>query len=118
SGDGTPRKNYNVWKDWKPNGAMNLHATQVKILIRGLQLLKPGGRIVYSTCSMNPIENEAVVAAAIERCGGPDKVQLVDVSAQMPELKRIPGLKGGWKVMSNQGEWWSSYEEALASETG
>src|SRR5690606_3660561 len=31
SGDGTPRKNYNVWKDWKPNGAMNLHATQVKI---------------------------------------------------------------------------------------
>ncbi|RPA76763.1 S-adenosyl-L-methionine-dependent methyltransferase [Ascobolus immersus RN42] len=118
SGDGTPRKNYNVWKDWKPNGAMNLHATQVKILIRGLQLLKPGGRIVYSTCSMNPIENEAVVAAAIERCGGADKVQLVDVSDQMPELKRIPGLKGGWKVMSNQGEWWNTYEDALASETG
>jgi 16S rRNA C967 or C1407 C5-methylase (RsmB/RsmF family) len=30
-----------------------------------MKMLTPDGRIVYSTCSLNPIENEAVVAAAL-----------------------------------------------------
>jgi multisite-specific tRNA:(cytosine-C5)-methyltransferase len=38
-------------------------------LIRGLELLKVDGRISYSTCSLNPIENEAVVAAVLDQFG-------------------------------------------------
>jgi len=34
-------------------------------MVSGLSLLKVGGRMVYSTCSMNPIEDEAVVAEVI-----------------------------------------------------
>ncbi|KAF8475642.1 S-adenosyl-L-methionine-dependent methyltransferase, partial [Kalaharituber pfeilii] len=117
SGDGTSRKNYNVWKEWAPYSGLNLHLIQVRILVRGLQMLKVGGRLVYSTCSMNPIENEAVLASAITRCGGNAKVKLIDVSDQLPELKRRPGLKGGWKVMDKQGRWWNSYEEATAGES-
>jgi len=34
-------------------------------MLLGVSLLKVGGRMIYSTCSMNPIENEAVVAEVI-----------------------------------------------------
>lgn len=97
SGDGTARKNPNVWTKWTPKDGLGLHNLQLRILFRGLQMLKKGGRLVYSTCSMNPVENEAVVAAAIDACGGNSKVQLVDCSNHLPNLKRKPGLNK-WKV--------------------
>ncbi|KAF2465589.1 S-adenosyl-L-methionine-dependent methyltransferase [Lindgomyces ingoldianus] len=98
SGDGTTRKNTNVWQKWTPKDALGLHGLQVRILIRGLQLLKKGGRLVYSTCSMNPVENEAVVADAIRQCGGVSKVTVVNCDDHLPNLIRRPGLKT-WKVM-------------------
>lgn len=110
SGDGTSRKNVNVWKDWSPGNALGLFSTQVRVLIRSLQMLKVGGRVVYSTCSMNPVENEAVVASAIEHCGGSSKVDIVDCSGDLPELKRRPGLQS-WKVMDKQGRIWGSWQE-------
>jgi multisite-specific tRNA:(cytosine-C5)-methyltransferase len=109
SGDGTLRKNVNLWKDWVPGSALGLHVTQVRILVRALQLLKPGGRVVYSTCSMNPVENEAVVSAAIERCGGLKNVDILDSSDQLPKLKRVPGLTS-WKIMDKSGRIWDSWE--------
>ena len=110
SGDGTCRKNPGIWKDWIPGNGLGLYMTQVRILVRALQMLKVGGRVVYSTCSLNPIENEAVIASAIERCGGVDKVNIVDVSDQLPELKRNLGLKD-WKVMDKEGRIWSNWGE-------
>ena len=43
---------------------------QVKILKRGLDLLEVGGRLVYSTCSLNPVEDEAVIASMLQQCEG------------------------------------------------
>ncbi|KAI0387640.1 S-adenosyl-L-methionine-dependent methyltransferase [Hypomontagnella monticulosa] len=110
SGDGTLRKNVNLWKDWQPGNALGLHVTQVRILVRALQMLKVGGRVVYSTCSMNPVENEAVVVSAIERCGGPDKIGIIDCKDRLPLLKRSPGMHQ-WQIMDKSGRVWSSWEE-------
>lgn len=110
SGDGTCRKNLNVWKEWNPGNALGLFATQVRILVRALQMLKVGGRVVYSTCSMNPVENEAVIASAIDRCGGLSKVHIVDCSDALPKLKRRQGLST-WKVMDKQGKIWQSWSD-------
>lgn len=111
SGDGTCRKNPNIWKDWQPQNGLGLYLTQVRILTRSLQMLKVGGRIVYSTCSLNPVENEAVIASAIERCGGSSKVKLIDCSDQLPGLLRNPGLTD-WSIMNRKGEIYESWPEA------
>lgn len=113
SGDGTLRKNVNLWQDWGPGNALGLYVTQVRILVRALQMLKPGGRVVYSTCSMNPVENEAVVASAIERCGGLEKVQLLPSNEQLPLLKRRDGLHN-WSIMDKSGKVWYSWEDVEA----
>lgn len=110
SGDGTCRKNMTIWQNWNPGNALGLFSTQLRILVRALQMLKVGGRVVYSTCSMNPIENEAVIASAIDRCGGISKVHVVDCRNELPELKRRPGLSN-WKVMDKQGKIWQSWSE-------
>ena len=55
-----------------------MHALQIQILERGLEVLKVGGKMSYSTCSLNPIENEAVVAAVLKKYGG--KIEVLEVS--------------------------------------
>lgn len=111
SGDGTVRKSPNIWNDWNPANGLGLYITQVRILVRSLQMLKVGGKVVYSTCSLNPIENEAVVASAIERCGGNEKVRLLDQTGMLPGLKRNPGLKK-WSIMNKDGTVFDSWQPA------
>ena len=65
SGDGTCRKDKHILPNFTPNIGNALHVTQVKILYRALQLLHVNGCVCYSTCSLNPVEDEAVVAAAM-----------------------------------------------------
>ncbi len=55
TGTGTTRKNTDVWSKWNPNSGRSMHRLQVDILRRGGMLLRPGGRMVYSTCSVVPI---------------------------------------------------------------
>lgn len=43
---------------------------QLSIAQRSAQLLKVGGRMVYSTCAFNPIEDEAVVAQLLRESNG------------------------------------------------
>lgn len=45
---------------------------QVRILKRGLELLEIGGKLVYSTCSLCPLEDESVIHHMLYLCKGND----------------------------------------------
>jgi 16S rRNA C967 or C1407 C5-methylase (RsmB/RsmF family) len=93
TGDGTIRKNPAIWKSWSLQYALQLHITQLRLLRRGLRLLRPGGRLVYSTCSLNPIENEAVVLSALRAF--PGRVSLEDASLLAPLVTQAASSDGG-----------------------
>lgn len=58
---------------------------QVEILSRALQGLAPGGRLLYSTCSLEPEENEAVVS---ECCEQSREFQVVPLDEDVARLER------------------------------
>ena len=63
SGLGTLRRNPDLKWRQKPEGIAEVTATQTAILESAARLLKPGGRLVYATCSMLPQENEEIAEA-------------------------------------------------------
>lgn len=66
SGTGTLSKKPDIrYKDLEPNRA-ELTALQKKILETAARYVRCGGRVVYSTCSLDPAENEAVVSAFLQ----------------------------------------------------
>ncbi len=49
------------FESWSVAHIKRLNQLQKKLIVQAWQLLKPGGTLVYSTCTMAPEENEAVV---------------------------------------------------------
>jgi len=102
TGDGTARKHPEVFSRWEPHLALRQHRLQLQIALRAAALLAVGGTMCYSTCSLNPIENEAVVAALLRRCGG--ALELVDGAAATAS-KLAGGCAPGmttWEVLGPQ----------------
>merc|ERR1719312_684911 len=107
SGDGTMRKNPDIWTKWNPVNSSNLHGIQYRIARRALEMLEVGGRMVYSTCSFHPLENEAVVARLLQDMEG--RLELVDVKDMLPGLQYSPGLEK-WVPGSKQGDLYTSFD--------
>ncbi|WP_124726993.1 RsmB/NOP family class I SAM-dependent RNA methyltransferase [Staphylospora marina] len=61
SGEGMFRKDDDVMKRWSPKLVEKSAELQLDILRQTAPMLKPGGRLVYSTCTFNPRENEGII---------------------------------------------------------
>jgi len=97
SGWGTIEKNPQVKKIWTQDKLDHLLSLQRKILKRASQLLNPGGRLVYSTCTTNQRENEDQIAWAEQELG----------------LERLP-VEDKWRIGFQPGKLTNTYQIPLA----
>ncbi len=84
SGTGTLGRNPEIKWRLKPSDLIDLHAKQVALLRQALQHLCPGGRLVYSTCSLEKEENELVIQEVGQ-----------DLPGVWQTSERLPGLNAG-----------------------
>jgi NOL1/NOP2/sun family putative RNA methylase len=77
-----------TWRSWSRRIVTESARLQRRLLASGIRALKPGGTLVYSTCTLNAEENEAIVEGAL--ASFPLSVEPVPV--QVPGA--MPGLRG------------------------
>jgi 16S rRNA (cytosine967-C5)-methyltransferase len=67
SGTGTLARNPEIKHRITPDDFQRQHDRQLRLLLSAMHALREGGRLIYSTCSLEPEENESVVAEAVEQ---------------------------------------------------
>jgi len=86
TGTGTIRKSLKTMRMWSPGLVRRMARDQRRLIQQGFDLLKPGGTLVYSTCTQEPEENEAVVSWLLERN---EKAQLAAIKL---DIRRSPAV--------------------------
>lgn len=66
SGEGMFRKDPSLIKTWEEQGVSYFDNIQKEIILQAATMLKPGGLMVYSTCTFSPEENEGTIKHLLE----------------------------------------------------
>ena len=85
--EGVIRKDYGALKNLSPGFYWHMHRLQRALLLRAVRLVRPGGIVIYSTCTFAPEENELVVDYVLRRVEG---LELEPV--EIRGLRHYPGL--------------------------
>jgi 16S rRNA (cytosine967-C5)-methyltransferase len=96
SGTGTLARNPEIKWKLKPEDLHDLQLRQIAILRAAMGYVSPGGRLVYSTCSLEPEENEQVIAAALQGSSqDPSNFKIIPMKAELLRLLQAGELV--WK---------------------
>lgn len=88
SGEGMFRKKEEAAKEWSPENVKMCAERQCEILESAAVMLRPGGKMVYSTCTFSLEENEGTVCRFLQRHSG----------FRLEETKKFPGMAPGMAV--------------------
>jgi NOL1/NOP2/sun family putative RNA methylase len=94
SGEGMFRKDMGARADWSPEMVAGCAVRQSAILRLAAKMVRPGGYLLYSTCTFAPEENEAVIAGLLSRAA--------DGSGMSFRTVALPQLDG---FMSGRPDW-------------
>ena len=90
SGEGMFRRDSRALTSWSEYGPQSSVEVQAGLLEEAAALLRPGGRLVYSTCTFNPEENEYQISSFLARHP--------EFSVQKPMLAGSKGIRGGMNL--------------------
>ena len=80
------------YRYWSEKKVKDMQRKQKQLLYSGVSALKPGGKLVYSTCSYAPEENELAIQHILRKFG--DQLEVQPIALDLPNLR--PGLSQ-WK---------------------
>jgi NOL1/NOP2/sun family putative RNA methylase len=89
SGTGTIRKSLRTIMMWNPAGITKLSKIQKVLIELAFNMLNPNGVMVYSTCTIEPEENEVVVSYLLEKY---PNAQLEFIDAKKLGMTRTPSI--------------------------
>ncbi|GAB4166340.1 MAG: RsmB/NOP family class I SAM-dependent RNA methyltransferase [Geothermobacteraceae bacterium] len=78
------RRNPDSWAHWSPRKVREMARKQQGLLVSALQACKPGGSILYCTCSLSPEENEFNIARLIKRFGDSLQLEKIEIPNGIP----------------------------------
>jgi 16S rRNA (cytosine967-C5)-methyltransferase len=100
SGTGTLARNPEIKWKLKPEDLHDLQARQIAILRAAMRHVAPGGRLVYSTCSLETEENEEVIAAALQGSSqDPSRFKIIPIGTDLLRLQQSGELV--WKKIDD-----------------
>jgi 16S rRNA (cytosine967-C5)-methyltransferase len=98
SGTGTLARNPEIKWRLHPPDLTRLAELQVKMLHNALAKLAPGGRLVYSTCSLEPEENEQVAEKVLSSSNGFELISSNELSIEFPGLSALFDPRGYFRT--------------------
>ncbi len=88
-----------TWRSWSRRTVTDCVKLQRRLLASGIRALKPGGTLVYSTCTLNAEENEAIIEGALASL----PVSIETVHVQVPgALPGVRGLEKAVRILPNR----------------
>lgn len=86
SGEGTGFKSDAAYKRRKEESINKIVGLQEHIITSAVKACKPGGLIIYSTCTLNPFENELQIYKLLQKYGDALEVLDLDIPNKSPGL--------------------------------